>query len=350
MADARGKFVWHELITPNAAGAHEFYSKAVGWTQEAWDKDKSYSMFSASTGPLGAAVENRTAVPHWLPYVSVPNVDAAVATAVGLGAKVLTPPTDIPNAGRHASLTDPQGGAFAVHSSTMPASPDRAPAVGEFSWHELATTIDPLEVFPFYAELFGWEEMLRHDMGPMGTYVIFGRNGMQLGGIFKKGDMGLPGPAYWVCYVSVPNLDQALEQVKAARGSLLHGPSDVPGGDKIAQLMDPHGAFFAVHWSANTPAAKPAAKAAPKPVAKPIAKPAPKAAKKKTAKKAAKKVAKKAAKKVAKKVAKKATKKVTKKPAKKATRKPAKKVAKKKAKAPRKAAKKAAKKARSKRR
>ena len=34
---AKGRFVWHELITPNAAGAHEFYSKAVGWTREAWD-------------------------------------------------------------------------------------------------------------------------------------------------------------------------------------------------------------------------------------------------------------------------------------------------------------------------
>ena len=91
--------------------------------------------------------------------------------------------------------------------------------------------------------------MQRHEMGDMGTYLIFGRNGMQLGGMFNKGDMGKPGAAYWVCYVSVPNLDEAIEDVKAGRGSVLHGPSDVPGGDKIAQLMDPHGAFFAVHWS-----------------------------------------------------------------------------------------------------
>ena len=122
MADttARGRFVWHELITPNAAGAHEFYSKAVGWKQQAWDHNKSYSMFAASTGPLGAAVENRSAVPHWLAYVGVPSVDAAVATAVRLGAKVVTPATDVPNAGRHATLADPQGGVFAVHSSSMP--------------------------------------------------------------------------------------------------------------------------------------------------------------------------------------------------------------------------------------
>ena len=323
MADttAKGRFVWHELITPNAAGAHEFYSKALGWKQEAWKENDSYSMFVAPTGPLGAAVENRTAVPHWLAYVGVPSVDAAVATAVRLGAKVLTPPTDIPNAGRHAALADPQGAAFAVHSSTMASTPERAATQGEFSWHELATTVDPTQVFPFYAELFGWEEMMRHEMGEMGTYLIFGRNGAQLGGMFNKGEMGTPGPAYWVCYVSVPDLDEAIEHVKAGRGSVLHGPSDVPGGDKIAQLMDPHGAFFAMHWRASTPAAKGAAKVAAKPAAK--------VAKKKTAKKAARKAAKKAPKKTAKKIAKKAAKKPAKKVAKKKAAKPKRKAAKK---------------------
>ena len=341
MADTtRGRFVWHELITPNSEGAHEFYSKAVGWKQQAWDQDKSYSMFVGPEGPLGAAVENRSAVPHWLAYVSVPSVDAAVDAAVEAGAKVLTPPTDIPNAGRHAALEDPQGAAFAVHTSGMEPAADRAPAQGEFSWHELATTVDPAEIFPFYADLFGWEEMMRHDMGsPMGTYLIFGRNGRQLGGIFNKGEMGQPGPAYWVSYVSVPDLDDAIEQAKGGRGSVLHGPADVPGGDRIAQLMDPHGAFFALHWSAGTsaPAARPAAKKkspakaavepAPKPAPKPAAKPAAKAAaKKKTAKKAApkkttKKIAKKAAKKTARKVAKKAAKKKAAKPKGKAAKK-----------------------------
>jgi predicted enzyme related to lactoylglutathione lyase len=317
MADttAKGRFVWHELITPNAEGAHEFYSKAVGWKQQAWDQDKSYSMFVGPEGPLGAAVENRAAVPHWLAYVSVPNVDAAVDKAVKRGAKVLTPPADIPNAGRHAALEDPQGAAFAVHGSGMAPSPDRAPSQGEFSWHELATTVDPGEIFPLYAELFGWEEMMRHEMGaPVGTYLIFGRNGRQLGGIFNKGDMGTPGPAYWVCYVSVPNLDDAIEEAKAGRGSVLHGPSDVPGGDRIAQLMDPHGAFFAMHWRPGMPAVKPAAKPPAKKAAaaKPAARPGPKAAAK-VAKKAAKRTAKKIGKKSGGKPVKKAARKVAKK-------------------------------------
>jgi predicted enzyme related to lactoylglutathione lyase len=346
-ATAKGRFVWHELITPNGEGAHDFYSKVLGWNKQAWEHEPSYSMFVGPEGPLGAAVENRAGVPHWLPYVGVPSVDDAVARAEAQGAKVVTPPTEVPNAGRHAVLNDAQGATFAVHSSSMPASPDRAPARGEFSWHELATTVDPTEVFPLYAELFGWDEIRRHDMGdPMGTYLIFGRNGVEMGGMFNKGNMGRPGPAYWVSYVSVPDLGNALEQLKSGRGTVLHGPSDVPGGDKIAQVMDPHGAFFALHWTANTPAAQPArkpvakapaakARAAKAPAVRAEAKPAAKPAKpalKPAAKPAAKKTAKKAARKAAKKVAKKATKKVTKKAPKKAAKKVARKVAKKPAK------------------
>jgi predicted enzyme related to lactoylglutathione lyase len=341
MADptARGRFVWHELITPNGAGAHEFYAQVAGWRKQGWEHDASYSMFVAPSGPLGAAVEKPGVTSHWLPYVGVPEVDTAVVTALRLGAAVLTPPTSVPNAGRHAVLADPQGAVFAVHSSTMEPSPERPAAPGEFSWHELATTVDPSLAFPFYAELFGWDELARHDMGSMGTYLIFGRNGVQQGGIFNKREMGLPGPGYWVCYVRVSDLDDAIASAKAARGSVLQGPSDVPGGDRIVQLMDPHGAFFALHWSAGAPAAgvkaeprarKPAeTKAASKTSKKTSKKPAKKAKKaKKIGKKAAKKVAKKVAKKTTKKAAKKVTKKATKKTTKKAAKKPAKKAGK----------------------
>ena len=320
MADstARGRFVWHELITPNGAGSHEFYSQVAGWRTQAWEHDASYSLFVAPSGPLGAAVERRGAVPQWLPYIGVPDVDAAVATALRLGAAVLTPPTSIPNAGRHAVLADPQGAAFAVHASTMEASPEKPPGTGEFAWHELATTVDPALAFGFYAELFGWDELARHDMGAMGPYLIFGRNGVQQGGVFNKGNMGRPGPGYWVCYVRVANLDDAVAKAKAARGSLLHGPSDVPGGDRIAQLMDPHGAFFALHWSASAPAAQAKATASRGATRKKATKK--KAAKKKASKKktSAKKPAKGSTKKAAKKVAKKAVRKGAKKTKKKA--------------------------------
>lgn len=295
MADGtiRGEFVWHDLVTPNMAGAHEFYANAVGWKTQAWDKDNAYQMFAAPSGPVGGTVENRSLTPHWLAYIGTADVDAAVATATSLGAKVLTAAQPLPNGGRYAALADPHGAPFGVYASSTWAGPEAAPKLGEFSWHELATNVAPSEAFKFYTELFAWDEITTYDMGTMGPYVVFGRDGRQLGGMFNKGDAGKPGSAYWLGYVSVDDLDTAVERSKAARATVLAGPMDVPGGDRIAQLMDPHGAFFALHMRAGAQAAaKPAAARSPK--APKAAKPAParsaaKPAAKPTAKPAAKK-------------------------------------------------------------
>lgn len=288
MADAivRGRFVWHDLLTPNSTGAHEFYGKALGWKTQAWKQDRSYQMFAGPNGPIGGTVETRAAAPQWLPYISTADVDATLEAAARLGAGVQTPATALPNGGRFAVLVDPQGAAFGIHASSSAAEPDAAPQPGEFSWHELSTNVAPNIAFGFYAALFDWDEITEHDMGPMGIYLIFGRNGRQLGGMFDKGTAGKPGSAYWLGYVSVTDLDGAVERSKAARGTLLNGPTDVPGGDRIAQLMDPHGAFFALHMSATAANAAPAAKPAKarKPPAKPAAKAPPK---KRPAKKAA---------------------------------------------------------------
>ena len=173
-------------------------------------------------------------------------------------------------------LTDPHGATFGVHGTTTEPRPETPTVYGEFSWHELATNAGADEAFAFYSALFGWDKLDSYDMGePMGAYLLFGRNGKQLGGMFKKGEMGKPGPAYWVGYVRVPDVDKTVDSVKAARGTLLNGPMDVPGGDRIAQLADPHGAFFAVHMLAadvrKPPAKVEAAAAKPAKPAKPAA-------------------------------------------------------------------------------
>ncbi|HJR69559.1 MAG TPA: VOC family protein, partial [Gammaproteobacteria bacterium] len=119
MADptVRGRFVWHELWTPNLAGAHEFYADVVGWRSQAWDNDPSYSVFVGPNGPLGGAMQKRAGTPQWLPYVGVTDVDAAAAAVTRLGGRTQTLPTDLPNGGRHAVLVDLQGAPFGIHAS-----------------------------------------------------------------------------------------------------------------------------------------------------------------------------------------------------------------------------------------
>jgi predicted enzyme related to lactoylglutathione lyase len=337
MADntVRGRFVWHELMTPDTSGAHAFYSKVVGWKTQAWEQDPSYQMFAAGSGPLGGSVAQPTGTPHWLHYVGTSDIDATVAAAKSRGGSVTKEITSMPNGGRYAVLADPQGAAIAVYQHAGDSTKESPPKRGEFSWHELATS-DWRAAIDFYSAVFGWEKMAEHDMGDMGKYVLFGSNGVQRGGMFNK-PAEMPGGPSWLGYIRVKDVNDTVKKAKGARATLVNGPMEVPGGDWIAQFVDPYGAMFAVHTlAADLKPAQPAAASAAAPAAapaQPAAEPAkPAAPKQAAAKKApAKKApAKKATKKAAKKAAKKASKKgARKKAAAKGAKRPARKAAKK---------------------
>src|SRR5260370_16594826 len=102
--------------------------------------------------------------PSWLMYVGTPDVDATVRQATGLGARILKAPQDIA-VGRFAVLADPQSAVFALYKPTEgPTGGDDA-ALGDFSWHELATT-DWNAPWGFYRPLFGCEKRQSIDMEP----------------------------------------------------------------------------------------------------------------------------------------------------------------------------------------
>ncbi|MGH7572889.1 MAG: VOC family protein, partial [Gemmatimonadota bacterium] len=185
------------------------------------------------------------APPHWTAYVAVDDVDATAKKAGKLGGKVVVEPRDIPDVGRFAILHDPQGASIAIYRSEQETPPAGEPQVGQFSWHELATT-DHEAALAFYSELFGWKKTDAVDMGEMGTYQMYNKGDRMLGGMFNKsGDM--PGPPAWLYYTRVEDIDETVEKVRAKGGQVMNGPMEVPGGDRIAQCMDPQGAVFAVH-------------------------------------------------------------------------------------------------------
>jgi len=305
-ADVRGRFIWHELLTTDTAAAAAFYPKVVPWRTQP-SSMPGYTLWMAGQTQIGGLMalppDAAGTPPHWLIYVGTSSVDATCGQAQGLGAKVLKPPADIPNVGRFAVLSDPQGATFALFTPAPGAPPPGPqPTQGGFSWHELATT-DVAGALRFYGELFGWRKGPGHDMGAMGVYQIFEHGGDQVGGMANV--QGPSTPPSWLSYVHVADSSRAVAAVKAGGGRLLHGPMEVPGGSWIALLMDPQGGAFAVQQAPRAAAqAKPAAAkppAAPKPApAKPAAAapqsaPAPAAAKPAAARPAAAKRAKKKA-------------------------------------------------------
>ena len=252
-ADYRGRFLWYELMTTNPSAAKSFYTKVTGLGTETWnDLGTPYEMFkcgdTALAGVMALPEDARKmgAPPHWIAYVGTPEVDKTVEFATKLGAKAYVPPTDIPTVGRFAVLADPQGATFAAFTPASPPSePANPPKVGEISWHELATT-DHTAATGFYTMLFGWQHTGYMDMGPMGLYLMYGRNGYTLGGFFNK-PKDMPFPPHWLLYVRVNDVKKAADTVTSLGGKVLNGPMEVPGGDTIVQCLDPQGAAFALH-------------------------------------------------------------------------------------------------------
>ncbi|PYR77242.1 MAG: glyoxalase [Acidobacteria bacterium] len=285
----RGHFVWHELMTSDTKSAERFYARVVGWTPEAWGQDPSYKMWMAGGRPMGGLMgiprgEGTPPPPQWFCYIGTPDVDATVRQAVELGGKVMKPAQDLPTVGRFAFLFDPQGAAFAAFTPAPSSMPRNAgePGLADFSWHELATT-NWQAAWDFYSKLFGWQKTSAMDMGPQGTYQMFGLDGRVLGGMYSS--TVLPGPPSWLPYALVPDSKRAAAVVKQVGGTIVNGPMEVPGGDWIVMGRDPQGVAFAVHSK------KPAAAAAAAPKASGAARrrqtsPAPKTARKRATTKA----------------------------------------------------------------
>ena len=85
----------------------------------------------------------------------------------------------------------------------------------------------------------------------MGTYFLWGRGGKQLGGMMTlpagmKTPDGRLVPPSWMYYVTTDDLDATLARAQTLGARVLHGPMEVPGGQRIVQLMDPQGAAFAL--------------------------------------------------------------------------------------------------------
>jgi predicted enzyme related to lactoylglutathione lyase len=248
-------------MTHDPDSAAEFYRKVAGWGSTPWDGPEPpdghgpYMMFTAGDQPIGGRAKlpeeaiEQGAIPHWLAYATVPDTAAVVARTEDLGGTVLMPMETVEGVGSMAVLKDPQGAVFAPFSPEGGAGGEvLVPEPGKFSWHELVTT-DHDAAFEFYAGLFGWEKTDSMDMGEMGIYQMFGPEAgdpFSYGGMYNK-PPEIPAPPHWLCYIMVSDIDAAVATVKELGGQILNGPEVVPGGDRVAQCVDPQGAAFALH-------------------------------------------------------------------------------------------------------
>jgi len=256
MTDTKPRFFWYELMTSDQDAAIDFYKKVVGWNADQiveTPDGQRYTILAAGDRGIGGVLQigeemrSNGARPGWLGYVHVADTDAAANRIAEAGGTIHMPPTDIAGTGRFALVSDP-GGVFFYVMTPQPREDEPPPAepttLGLVSWRELYAGDGEKAAFAFYSGQFGWETLHEMDMGPMGTYRIFGFGEEQMGGMMDK-PAQMPAPA-WNFYVNVDSVDAAAERIKAAGGQVTMGPMEVPGGSWVVQGIDPQGAAFAL--------------------------------------------------------------------------------------------------------
>ena len=246
-----GDFIWYELITPDPDGAKLFYDAVMGWDVGPGSPEHGgYREIRAGAGhaggmlPLTDEMRQHGARPTWLGYIGVDDVDASLASVEEAGGKVLMPAWDIPAIGRIAMVTDPQGVPFYLMRGASDEASDafQPQGLGRVSWNELATR-DQRSALDFYTSQFGWTKGDVMPMGDMGDYQFITHHGVPLGAIMTAAP---DNPARWRFYFRVADVEVAQRAVETGGGTVVHGPQEVPGGERILIGIDPQGAEFAV--------------------------------------------------------------------------------------------------------
>lgn len=246
------RFVWYDLMTADVAGAKDFYSRLFGW--ELHGDPNQYTHIRNRGRDQGGMLREPGVPPHWMPYVSVENVDASCGKVQSRGGAIRVSPTDMPKVGRFAVVADPQNAHLSLFQgsgeSAEPPPPPGPPAPGSFCWTELLIR-DPEAAIAFYTGVFDWSTAAM-DMGARGTYWLFKQGGEDVGGMMRS-PSDAPHPPFWLSYVAVGNVDQSVSKAQELGAKVFVPATDIPNIGRFAVLQDPQGAAFAVYRRQDGP-------------------------------------------------------------------------------------------------
>lgn len=251
-----GKVIFVELVTPDLPAAERFYASLLGWTfRDTQVNGTRYAEASKDGNPVAGLIQKDMPAggrrqPTWLSFIAVRDVDAAKATAMRNGAKVLLEPRNVPNRGREAVFADPQGAVFAVLASTRADPPDVLAERGEWIWSSLFTP-DPDKVAAFYQTLFDYEVFdlpssvnNQHVMLASDDFARASANTLPLS--------QPPAHAHWLNYVRVDDAVKMSANVVALGGRVLVEPHTDRQGGRVSIVADPQGAPFGLlEWTAT---------------------------------------------------------------------------------------------------
>jgi predicted enzyme related to lactoylglutathione lyase len=235
-----GKFIWHDLVTPDARLAGEFYEQLLGWKIE---YQEHYAVIRNGDKLIGGILQLDPADGHdregvWIPSVSVADVDAAAELVKSNDGVILKGPVDMDRRGRAVLISDPQRADIILLNAKGGDPADTVASIGDWLWDEIWTNdVDSTEAF--YATVLGYDGIASGD-----KYEVFMRKGEWRAGIRHIADDNEH--MLWVPVVRVANPEATAQRVEDLGGVVWIAPDEAPVKGNTALIGDPTGALLLI--------------------------------------------------------------------------------------------------------
>lgn len=242
-----GTPTWIDLTTPNADAARAFYQAVFGWEYDISGPEYGgYTNARVGQHTAAGMSEPMPGSPPpppsaWSLYFASEAIEADVARAVELGAKVHVPAMSVGPFGSMAILEDPTGAVFGFWQADQHIGSEITDEPGGAAWYELYSP-NVQQARDFYAALLG-ASIEPMPGGP--EYYVLSHGEAQLCGVMQIDPAWGPVPPHWAIYFGVSDADEAVAAVSANGGTVMSAVEPTPHG-RMATVADPAGATFKI--------------------------------------------------------------------------------------------------------
>lgn len=235
-----GKFIWHDLITPDPQLAGKFYEELFGWQI---DYQEHYAVVRNGDKLIAGILkvepsEGRERKGVWLPSVSVTDVDVAANLVNDNGGTILKGPIDMGQRGRAVLISDPQRADLVLLDTKKGDPADGEAAIGDWLWDEIWTD-DPENIEEFYAAVLGYDQVISSD-----DYEVLMHQGKWRAGIRHVQNNSIN--MLWVPVVRVADPEATTQRVTALGGKVWVTPDKAPNKGNTALISDTTGALLLI--------------------------------------------------------------------------------------------------------
>ena len=235
-----GKFIWHDLLTPDPLSAGKFYEELFGWQI---DYQGHYAVVRNGDKPIAGILrveppEGGTRDGIWIPSVSVADVDAAASLVEANGGKVVKGPIDMDLRGRAVLISDPLRADLVLLSAKGGDPADAEAEIGDWLWDEIWTN-DPDSTREFYQSVLGYDEVALRD-----EYEVFMHKGEWRAGVRHLRDDNER--KLWVPVVRVIDPEATVQRVRELGGVVWVAPDEAPSKGDTALIGDTTGALLLI--------------------------------------------------------------------------------------------------------